>query len=166
MRTEVCGVCGQTAQVVRRNYEFREMGIPVELVRIQVIECSHCGNADPIIPNLDGLMHTIASAVVCHPFRLTGGEVRFLRKFVNKSAVEFSRYLDLDPTSLSRIENDRTPIGNGTDKLIRLVVVNMDQRLSEDIKQLMELMPNINDACTQDRPGIHIDPSLLDIQPV
>lgn len=165
MKTALCGNCGKTAQVVRRNYEFKEMGIPVELQKIQAIECSHCGNVDPIIPNMDGLMTLVAIAVLCNPCKLCGAEVRFLRKYVNKSAVEFSRFLHVHHTHLSKIENDRYEIGKELDKLIRLMVIAMDRpRLADVVKDLMELMPNIADDCCEEKQEIQINPATLHYQ--
>jgi transcriptional regulator with XRE-family HTH domain len=161
MRTEACGNCGKTAKVVRKNYEFGEMGIPVELQRINVIDCPHCGNVDPIIPNLDGLMHVLALGIVCNPCKLHGEEVRFLRKYVNKSGREFSRFLHIDHTHLSKIENGKYEIGKEMDKLVRLMVVNMSSELKDGIKDLMELMPNISDDCSDTQQHIQIDPSNL-----
>jgi DNA-binding transcriptional regulator YiaG len=164
MKTELCGNCGKTAHVVRKNYQFEEMGVPVELQRIKVIECPHCGNIDPIIPNMDGLMHVLALAVLCNPSKLCGQEVRFLRKYVNKSELNFARYLHIDHTHLSKIENNRLEIGTGTDKLVRLMVINMDPKLADGIKRLMELMPNIADSCSEEKQEIQIDPSTLQYQ--
>jgi DNA-binding transcriptional regulator YiaG len=159
MKTELCGNCGEMAQVVCKNYAFKEMGVPVELQRIKVIECSHCGNIDPIIPNMDGLMRVVALAVLSNPNKLCGEEVKFLRKYVNKSAVEFARFLHVDHTHLSKIENDRYEIGRQMDKLIRLMVINMDPKLADGIKGLMELMPNISDSCSDEKQELQIDPS-------
>jgi DNA-binding transcriptional regulator YiaG len=159
MKTERCANCGEIAKVTRKNYEFKEMGIPVVLQQINVIECPHCGNIDPIIPNMDGLMRVLALAVLSNPNKLCGDEVRFLRKYVNKSAVEFSRFLHVDHTHLSKIENDRYEIANQTDKLIRLMVINMDPKLADGIKDLMKLMPNIADSCSEEKQGIQIDPA-------
>jgi DNA-binding transcriptional regulator YiaG len=165
MKTELCGNCGEKAQVVRKNYEFKEMGIPVELQRIKVIECSHCGNVDPIIPNMDGLMTIVAIALLCNPCKLCGAEVRFLRKYVNKSAVEFSRFLHINHTHLSKIENDRYEIGKELDKLIRLMVISMDRaRLADATTRLMELMPDIADDCCDEKQGIQVDPATLQYQ--
>jgi DNA-binding transcriptional regulator YiaG len=161
MNTQACSNCGETAKVVRRNYRFAEMGLPVELMRIRVIECPHCGNIDPVIPNMDGLMHALALTVLSRPSKLNGAEVRFLRKYVNKSAQEFSRFLHVDPTHLSKIENNRLEIGNRTDKLFRLLAVNMDPSLADGIQGLMKLMPDIEDSCVDARKDIQIDPSAL-----
>jgi DNA-binding transcriptional regulator YiaG len=164
MKTELCGNCGNPVQVVCRDYEFKEMGMPVILHQVKVIECVHCGNTDPIIPNLDGLMRVLALGVLRNPNKLCGSEVRFLRKYVNKSAAEFARFLHVSHTHLSKIENDRYEIGSQMDKLVRLMVVNLDPRLVEGIKGLMELMPNITDNCSDETQEIRINPSTLQYQ--
>ncbi len=159
MKTELCGNCGEMAHIVCKDYEFKEMGVPVVLHHIGVIECKHCGNIDPVIPNMDGLMHVLALGLLCKPGKLCGEEVRYLRKYVNKSAVEFSRYLHVEHTYLSKIENDRYEVGPQTDRLIRLMVINMDPKLADGIKDLMSLMPNIKDSCCDKKQEIRIDVS-------
>jgi DNA-binding transcriptional regulator YiaG len=157
MKTEPCSNCGEMAKVVCKNYEFKEMGVPVMLHKIGVIECGHCGNIDPIIPNMDGLMHVLALGLLCKPEKLCGGEVRFLRKYVNKSAVEFSRFLHMSHTHLSKIENDRYEISPQADKLVRLMIIGMDPKLNDGIKELMAIMPNITDDCCDEKKQIQID---------
>jgi transcriptional regulator with XRE-family HTH domain len=161
MKTETCGNCGKEAAIVRKNYEFADMGIPVELENIKVIECSHCGNVDPIIPNMDELMHTIAMGVICNSRKLCGEEIRFLRKYVGKSASEFSRFLHVDPTHLSKIENDKTEIGSGLDKLVRLLVVNMSPELASGIQELIEMIPDIQDSCAGGSHALQINPQTM-----
>src|SRR5580700_10704031 len=108
MKTASCSNCEKLADVVTQNYRFEEMGLPVELRSIKVIRCPHCGNVDPIIPNMDSLLHILAIAVVCSPRKLSGEEVRFLRKYAGKSAREFARFLHVDHTHLSKVENGKT----------------------------------------------------------
>jgi transcriptional regulator with XRE-family HTH domain len=161
MKTETCGNCGKTARIVRRNYRFDEMGLPLELLRIEVIECSHCGNTDPIIPNMDGLIHAVALAVVFRPCKLDGEEVRFLRKYVGKSAHDFARFLHVDNTHLSKVENNRVEIGIRLDKLVRLLVINLSPELEDTMKRFLELLPDLQDSCPEVQPEIHIDPATL-----
>jgi DNA-binding transcriptional regulator YiaG len=162
MRIETCGNCGQEAAIVRKNYQFMDMGIPVELENIEIIECSHCGTSDPIVPNMDGLMHTLAMAVICSSTKLRGEEVRFLRKYVGRGASDFSRFLHVDPTHLSKIENNKTEIGKRLDKLVRLLVCNMSPELTEGIQDLMRMIPNIEDSCSEDHhPLLQLNPQTM-----
>src|SRR5215472_12541323 len=74
MKTALCGNCGEAAKVVRGNYRLEEFGLPVELMRIELIKCSKCGEVDPIIPNIDGLMTAVALRVICSTSLLDGEE--------------------------------------------------------------------------------------------
>jgi len=158
MKTELCCNCGNTANVVRKNHHFDEMGLPVELQNIEVIECAHCGTVDPIIPNMDGLMKVLAIALVSNRCKLTGEEIRYLRKYVGKSAREFSRYLNVNHTHLSKLENDRYEVTPRLDKLVRLIVCSMDPEIAAGAKNLVELMPDIKDCCPEHKQEIQIDP--------
>ena len=160
MKTEPCPNCGNSARVARGNYRFEEFGLPVELMRIEMIKCSHCGSVDPIIPNMDGLMTAVALEVICSTSLLHGEEIRFLRKCIGKSAQEFSRLLHVDHTHLSKGENNRLEVGPRLDKLVRFVVINLSPNLKDVIDRLLEQLPNIEDSCYT-RPEIQIDPSTL-----
>lgn len=159
MKTENCCNCGEVANVSRKNHRFDEMGLPVELQNIEVIECPHCGALDPIIPNMDGLMKVLALAIICDPCKLSGAEIRYLRKYVNKSAREFSRYLAVDHTHLSKLENDRYEVTPRLDKLVRLIVGVMDPDLLAGAQKLIEMMPDIEDCSPDRKQDIHIDPA-------
>lgn len=162
MKTVVCAECGKKARVVRRSYSLESMGIPAELRNTDVIDCSHCGNVDPVIPNLDQLMRVVAMAVVCCPYKLSGQEVRFLRNYANKSAREFARLLHLDHTYLSAVENDREEIGAQTDKLVRFLAMNLVPELAKEVDKFMAQLPNIKDSVSKEE--IQIDPSMLTAQ--
>jgi DNA-binding transcriptional regulator YiaG len=163
-REEQCSNCGKLASVVRRNHQFDEMGIPVVLERIEVVKCPHCGNVDPIIPNLNDLMHAIALLIICHPCKLTGEELRFLRKYAGKTQEEFGRLIHLDKTHVSKMENSQVPVGDQTDKLVRFVVLNSSPELEGKVQQLLDLLPMIEDTCDDGKPGICIDPATMEAQ--
>jgi DNA-binding transcriptional regulator YiaG len=95
----------------------------VTLAGVELVRCKRCGNVDPILPKLSDLMKVLALAVIGKPGQLTGEEARFLRRFVNKSAEDFSKLLGVDATTLSRWENNHQPIGPQSDRLIRFVAL-------------------------------------------
>lgn len=160
-REEQCSNCGRMAPVVTTNYRFDEMGLPVVLQRIQVVKCQHCGNVDPIIPNINDLMHTLALAVICDPRKLNGDEFRFLRKYVGKNGDQFGKLLHLGKTHVSKIETGATPVGDQTDKLIRFLVLHLSPELKEKADQLMTMLPTISDDCSDVKQEINIDPATL-----
>ncbi|MCL2661310.1 MAG: hypothetical protein FWD64_12455 [Acidobacteriaceae bacterium] len=147
-RSRVCDNCGKKATVsVQDGYPFPEMGIPVILSGIEVVECTHCGESTPIIPCVNALMRVLAAAVVRSGHgKLRGEEIRFLRKYVGKSAVDFSRLLNIDHTHLSKIENNHTEIGDSLDRFVRLLVTAMSPELNPQTQELIEEFPNMDDS--------------------
>jgi transcriptional regulator with XRE-family HTH domain len=85
------------------------------------------------IPALKQLMQLIANDVVTSPVDLTGQELRFLRKRLGRKAAEFCKYLNIEPETLSRMENGKQPISAQVQKLARLsyCAFSQDQRLIE-----------------------------------
>ncbi|MGH9794760.1 MAG: hypothetical protein ACRD5G_08315 [Candidatus Acidiferrales bacterium] len=136
-----CSRCGAEARVVRGSYPFRESGLPrVVLQGIEIIRCPKCGNEDPIIPRLANLMGSLAFAVVTKPYRLTGEEIRFLRKYVQLTQEAFSRMLRVDKTTVSKWENNDDPVGEQSDLLVRCVAValggnSLKGRMEEAVRQ-------------------------------
>ena len=161
MKTETCVSCDGVATITRKNYPFNDMGVSVELQNVEVSSCAKCATEEPIIPNMDGLMLAVATALICIPRKLAGDQVRFLRKFVGKSAADFSSFLHIDPTHLSKIENDKTDIGAGTDKLVRLLVANMSPALKSTIEELMATIPMIEDRRENGLHELQVDPETM-----
>jgi len=162
-RKRTCGTCSHEAAVHTTDYRFNLVGLPVLLKRIEVIRCPHCGNIDPVIPDLNGLMHAIAFAVIGFPCRLSGEQVRFLRKYLGISADEFSELLHVDRTTLSKWENGQE-IGPQSDRLIRLVVLSKSEELRGKAGELMERWNDIEDCSPRRRPQLRIDAETLKYQ--
>lgn len=163
-KRETCSNCGAMASVTRGNYQSMDFGLPVELMRIELVQCSKCGNIDPIIPNMDDLMHAIAFALVCNPCKLSGEHVRFLRKYLGKTAKEFAQLVHYkDHTHLSKIENGHEEIGPQADKLVRFVVIDSSPELKSRVNELLEMLPGISDDCS-DTAEIKIDPETNQVE--
>jgi putative zinc finger/helix-turn-helix YgiT family protein len=146
-RTEVCSNCGASAKVVTGDYRFTESGLPkVTLVGIDKVVCNECKNVDPIIPSMNDLFRILALAVAAKPTRLKGEEVRFLRKYLKMTAVEFSSHLGVDKTTISKWENNDDKPSARADRLIRAVAVGLSDDLREAINEIVQKFPSIGAA--------------------
>ena len=163
MRNETCTNCGRNARVIVGDYLFEEMGLPVTLANVDLIQCGHCGNIDPIIPNMHDLMNLIAFAVIAHPCELTGDEVRFLRKYLGMRGKELSAQLGIDPTTLSKWENGGE-IGPQSDRLLRLFVLSKSEELGKKVKQLLEMLSQITECPPAHRSQLKIDTETMEYQ--
>jgi len=162
MKIIKCNNCEAKAQVVRADYDFKDSGLPVVLEGIELVKCRTCGNADPIIPKLSKVIRMIALAVIRKPYRLTGAEVRFLRKFLHMNGVDFAALLKVDKTTLSKWENDVIEIGEQTDRLIRTITIGLGEGLQGELKDTIGLFTQISEEI---RPAkIRLDTKTMSYQ--
>jgi len=105
-------------------YRFVQSGLEnVYLVGITVEKCPHCGSEYPIIPRVEDLHKAIAAELARKKTLLSGDEIRFLRKIAGFPANTFASLLRIDPSTLSRAENERQTLGHSSDKLARAVAM-------------------------------------------
>ncbi len=164
-RTEaaVCSNCGARAQVVQGAYRFKESGLKnVVLLDIDLIRCRRCRNIDPIIPNVNELMRVLARAVASQPYRLSGQDVRFLRKYLKLTGVEFARLLNVDKTTLSKWENNDDRIGEQSDRLIRMVALALGKGLKERLEEAVWSFRDIEDK--QHKGPVNVNMETLSVE--
>jgi transcriptional regulator with XRE-family HTH domain len=77
-------------------------------------------------------MQAVARAVIAKNGRLVGNEIGFLRELLGLSGVEFAALMDSTPPTVSRWENDKTPMGRTADLLLRTIATAIVDPLSSD----------------------------------
>ena len=118
-----CLQCGGKMTKRREDFEYGDTGIPdVMLAGVEVSRCARCGEFEVAVPNVEELHRAIAFAVASQRARLSGIEVRFLRKYLGYSATDFATTIGVDKATVSRWENDKDRIGPIADRLLRLMV--------------------------------------------
>jgi len=141
-----CTNCEERVTPERRSYQYAESSLPnVILQGIEVADCPKCGNSDVIIPRMAKIHRAIAQALANSPARLTGEQLRFLRKHLGLSGEQLGGYLHTDKTKISKWENGEDQIGPATDRLIRLLVVALDSELRSGVSAVAEHLPKISD---------------------
>lgn len=117
-----CEECGEAEmKVTHRDHLYAESGLPnVMLVGLEFRTCPKCGEEERVMPRLAQLHRVIAEHVAEKETRLTGAEVRFLRKHLGWSGEDFAKAMDVTPTTVSRWENDREQMSTMADRLLRL----------------------------------------------
>lgn len=108
------------------EYRITDFGIPLLLQDAAVHEvCDDCGHVGEIyIPNVPGL---IAAAVVYRVSlaqKLTGKEMKFLRKSLKMSSKKLAELLSITAETLSRCENDKMPMNPTTEKVLRILAAS------------------------------------------
>jgi transcriptional regulator with XRE-family HTH domain len=123
-----------------KPFHFVDSGLDnVYLVGIKYFEDEN-GNKIAEIPALEQLMQLIAQDLVLAPRDLTGKEVKYLRKRLGRKATEFCTYLGLDPSTLSRIEQEKQESSQQVQKLARLAycLLSEDHNLLDCAKSIIQ----------------------------
>jgi len=152
-----CYECGAETEGRRENYRYVESGLSsVVLTNVLVFRCKRCGAVVPQITAAAVLHLRIAMHLLTKETRLSGEEVRFLRKAVGYSATELAKMLGTSKAVVSRWENYST-LGQESDRLVRLICVNkmLGDRLlnadrsridEKDIQRAQELVASMDDT--------------------
>jgi DNA-binding transcriptional regulator YiaG len=98
------------------------MGVRVLLIN-SALEVEHDGAAAVIVPDLQGLEAAVAVARATVPDKLSGKEIRFLRKTICMKAAELARFLDVTAETISRWENSKEVISTNAERVFRLKVL-------------------------------------------
>ena len=137
-----CPECGAGMRTKRENYRYHECGLKnVTLVGLEVTRCSRCGNFEVAIPRIEALHRLIARALIEKTTRFRGEEVRFLRKSLGWSGGGFARHMGVAEETVSRWENDATPIGPQADRLLRLMVAQVGLTMQYPTERLARIDP-------------------------
>jgi len=119
-----CKECSGEMTSSREAYRYVESGLPnVTLKDVEIRRCPKCGNQEVLIPRVAELHRAIALALVHKPARFLGAEVRYLRKYMGWSGVDFASRMGVNPETVSRWENEKEAISSTSDRLLRLIVV-------------------------------------------
>lgn len=136
-----CRNCGKAEMKAgAETYLYKESGLPsVVLMGIEVRRCPSCGHHELVLPRVAELHRTIAQALIHKRSRLSGVEVRYLRKSLGWSGADFARRIGVDPSTVSNWENDKDPIGSASDRLLRLMIVHETPVDDYSLDELMKI---------------------------
>lgn len=136
MRCEDCGKPVTTEHSAVRRYNIG--GLPhVELHGVEVTTCPGCGKEGIAIPRIGQLHRVLAEAFVKQPRMLAPVEIRFLRKHIGLSGVDFAKMMGVTRETVSRWETGANPMGGTADRLLRLLVVNHEPTESYAVDDLL-----------------------------
>ncbi len=130
-----CRECGEEMRQIGGRYHWVESGLDnvyIEGDQVKQWECPN-GHKTVQIGALRNLLDTLANALVNKRGRLTGPEVRYLRKSLYWKAGNMARVLGVDAATLSRIENGHVPVSAAVDRMVRMIYQNpteAERRLS------------------------------------
>ena len=129
-----CLSCGETMASHRENYRYVESGLPnIILVGVEVRRCRGCGEFELVIPKMAQLHRLVADVISKKTERLTHHEVRFLRKHIGWSGVDFARNFGVTPETVSRWESGAQNINPMAERLLRILTLSHEPVLDYSI---------------------------------
>lgn len=139
-----CMACGAEMKSTKETHEYTESGLPnVKVVGVTVNRCTKCDEVEIEIPRLESLHKAIAAALLRKGARLSGAEVRFLRSHLGYSGADFAKVIGVGPSTVSRWENDKEPIGPQADRLLRLMVLHREPQRDYDVDELGKMRDTV-----------------------
>lgn len=128
-----CFECGKVMKEKSIRHHYVECGLPnVYLDGVSEFTCPECNTSFVDIPGPEQLHIVLAMAIANSPEKLTGPEIKFLRKEVCMTGKSFAQFIGVDPVTLSRWENDKGDANkeDSNDHLIRMAFkIMMGNRL-------------------------------------
>jgi len=119
-----CENCGSQMKSRLENYRYSESGLDtVTLRNVEVRRCPECGEHDVVIPFIEDLHRVIATELAWKRTKLTGSEIRFMRKYMGFSSGDFARVAGTTAETVSRWENGKQPMGPQAERMLRLMVL-------------------------------------------
>ena len=119
-----CEECGHALKVDPRAVRRYTLGgLPhIELHGVTVTQCPSCGAEDIGIPRIEQWHRVLAMHFINQSRMLAPSEVRFLRKQIGLSTIDFAGCMGVARETVTRWETGATPIGAVADRFIRLLV--------------------------------------------
>lgn len=145
-----CPACRHEMIRSTENHRYTESGLPnVVLVGIEVRRCPHCGETAVAIPRIEELHRILAMTLIRERGRLTPDEIRFLRKWLGWSGVDFAKHMGVTPETVSRWESAENPkpMGGTAERLLRLAVAHGQPVDEYPIAMLIDI---------SDEPGLKV----------
>lgn len=118
-------------------YHYRESGLPNVYLQSGYKEVQTEYGPSVVIADVEGLHRAISVMLVKERPHLTGPEVRFIRRYLEKTQTELAALLGVEEQSVRRWERlARVP--KPADRAVRLLLLNSLRGEPRDFKTLME----------------------------
>lgn len=128
-----CG--GQLGEPEAMTVPFRALP-GVQITGIMGQRCLSCGDIEYEIPRVEELIQVLREVLVLKKERLTGAEVRFLRKALGWSAKDLAARMGVASATVSRWESDSQSMNETADRLLRMFVLHMKPMQDYTLEQM------------------------------
>ncbi len=137
----------QNAASILPEFVVDNLGASFKVILVNSAKCSYDTKTEQKyvdIPDYDGLMNAAATLRAIHERKLSGLDIKFLRKHLGLRSKDMADHLDVSPEHLSRCENGDKVLSSNSEKLLRLMV----------LMKPFQILQKIVDSSTLDNPKI------------
>lgn len=146
---------GTSTRVVDQ-FDATDLGAPFKVVlkdAVRVVSDTETGEViSYTIPDPDGLLRVVTLSRVLHPRKLSGADIKFLRKAVGLKQKDLAQAIELSPEHLSKVESGALPIGPASEKLMRIFLIKTSHKHHQlrecDRKELESALDQLFDCMT------------------
>lgn len=117
-----CFECGHPIEIEKKRI-VKYDGVSLDnvyLFNAEVEVCSNCNEETPILRNISKLHNAIGLAVAAQPSRLSGADIKLLRRIAGFSLLDWTKRLGVAETAYSKLENSKVPLTELKDRWIRV----------------------------------------------
>jgi len=105
------------------QFDAEDFGAPFKILLKDSVSVTTDADGNMLsytIPDPEGLMRVIVLTRILNRRKLSGKDIKFLRKAVCVMQKDLAVAIEILPETLSRYEAEKSPIGPGSEKLLRL----------------------------------------------
>jgi hypothetical protein len=103
------------------RYDVDTLGAPFRVTLLDSVTIKMDGDKEIVnIPDLCGLISAVVRTRVCHPRKLGGAELKFIRRALSVRSNELAKFLSMSAEHWSRCENGMKVLSANSEKEFRL----------------------------------------------
>ena len=116
-----------------KTFIYKGLGIPVKLVNVPMKKAVGVWCIDI---NMNKLMRIILEAIIHKPTALTGSELRYIRKYLEMTMMEFGKTFGVSHVAVLKWEGKQNRISPSLELCIRLYVLNYLRAKDKEFRAL------------------------------
>lgn len=143
-----------------------DLGIPFKVILVdsvtQFVDKDTGEVVKTLVPNVPGLLDCVAMARILHERKLSGPELKFIRKVFGEPAKKLAEKIGVSPEHLSRCEADDRVLSVGAEKCLRISLFLDNFKIPEDILGDTKVTEKIAESVEAYRNALKRIESILD----
>lgn len=125
---------GEVKTRVVDQFEARDLGSPFKVILHRSVKVTFDKSgeiASYTIPDLEGLIRAVVISRILHSRKLSGADIKFVRKGIGVKAKDLAQRIEMSPEHLSRCEAGTLVMSPTSEKLLRIFALKTAIKLNK-----------------------------------